>query len=240
MELPREELILRSSVPLRRLANDVVTGSASGCLIDYQGSRILLTVEHATGDQLDWAIQLRFDASIKKTQLYRIGAMNFLTSGVLGTQKLKTVDFAYAKVPSDLKAYRQNISEKQELISEAEISVFAIDFATQPSSEDNYGFAGLVKTDVEMHPNVTFVSSELRAYDSLTYLRTQGDKLVFKLPFNHPGHLEFKGCSGAPIINATGMPVALLTGGSIATNEIYGISLAMYRSPIDILLGKFG
>jgi hypothetical protein len=239
MELPREELILRSSVPLRRLANDVVTGSASGCLIDRHGSRMLLTVEHATGDQLDWAIQLRFDASIKKTQLYRLGAMNFLTSGVLGTQKLKTVDFAYAKVPSDLKAFRQDISEKQELISETEILIFAIDFAT-PSPEDNYGFAGLVKTDVEMHPDVTFVSSELRVYDSLTYLRAEGDNLVFKLPFNHPGHLEFRGCSGAPIINGAGMPVALLTGGSITTNEIYGVSLAMYRAPIDILLGEFG
>jgi hypothetical protein len=233
MELPREELILRSSAPLRRLANDVVTGSASGCLIDRQGSRMLLTVEHATGDELDWAIQLRFDASIKKTQLYRLGAMNFLTSGVLGTQKLKTVDFAYAKVPSNLKAFRQDISEKQELISETEILVFAIDFATQPSSEDNYGFAGLVKTDVEMHPNVTFVSSELRVYDSLTYLRTEGDNLVFKLPFNHPGHLEFRGCSGAPIINGAGMPVALLTGGSITTNEIYGVSVSVRPRPLE-------
>ena len=91
-----------------------------------------------------------------------------------------------------------------------------------------------------MHPNVTFVSSELRVYDSLTYLRTEGDNLVFKLPFNHPGHLEFRGCSGAPIINGAGMPVALLTGGSITTNEIYGVSLAMYRAPNDILLGEFG
>ena len=62
-----------SSVPLFRLNSQrLPTGSASGCLIDYSGKRVLLTVSHATGDQQNWAIQLRYLPS-KGTETYQLG-----------------------------------------------------------------------------------------------------------------------------------------------------------------------
>jgi hypothetical protein len=50
-----------SSVQLNLLnATRIPVEFASGCLIDYHGKRILLTVAHATGNQGNWAVQVRY------------------------------------------------------------------------------------------------------------------------------------------------------------------------------------
>ena len=238
MYTERELSILKSSVPLCRIDDkNNPTSSASGCLVDYCEHRVLLTVEHATGDFGRWAIQLHFDKS-EGTQLYRLGAMNFLESFSMKTGVSTTVDFSYVEVPKDTQPFRQEITENQELVEEYPISAFPIDFKMKPKTDDKFGFAGLVKNQLEDHPTATFLTSELKIYDNLNYLRTDGDTYVFQLPFNHPGHPEFQGCSGAPILNSSGMPIALLTGGCIKNNEIYGVSLQQYRTPIDILVGN--
>jgi len=238
MYTDREKEILKSSVALCRLNDEgFPTSSASGFLVDYCGHRILMTVEHATGDFGQWAIQLNYDTS-KGTQLYRLGAMNFLASFSIETNKANKIDFLYVEIPNDLNAVRQEITEQQEIIQSYPITIYSIDFEEKPSQDDKYGFAGLVKGQLEKHPFVTFFSTELKIYDELRYLRTDGDKYVFELPFNHPGHPEFKSCSGAPIINGKGVPVALLTSGCMKNNEIYGVSLSQYRTPIDILVGN--
>ena len=133
---------------------------------------------------------------------------------------------------------RQEITEQQEIVQSYPITVFLLDFEAKPSKDDQFGFAGLVKGQLEKHPMVTFFASELKIYDGLKYLRTYGDTYVFELPFDHPGYREFKGCSGAPILNGKGNPVALLTGGCIKNNEIYGVSLNHYRTAIDIVVGN--
>lgn len=238
MYTDRELAVLKSSAPLCRINNEgLPSSSASGCIVDYSGHRILLTVEHATGDFGQWAIQLHFDKS-KGTQLYRLGAMNFLAHVSLKTGEEKTIDFAYVEIPKDLEAMRQEITELQEVTKSYPITAFQLDLDEKPSKDDQFAFAGLVKGQLEKHPSVTFFASELKIYDGLKYLRTEGDKYVFELPFNHPGHPEFDGCSGAPILNNGGNPVALLTGGCIKNNEIYGVSLNQYRTPIDILVGN--
>lgn len=234
----RELSILKSSVPLLRIDDkNNPTSSASGCLVDYCEHRVLLTVEHATGDSGRWAIQLHFEKG-KGTQLYGLGAMMFLESVSTKTGESKTVDFSYVEVPKDTQPFRQEINEKGDVDQEYPIMVFPIDFRLEPKKEDKFGFAGLVKNQLENHPTATFLTSELKIYDDLNYLRTDGDTHVFQLPFNHPGHPEFRGCSGAPVLNSSGMPIALLTGGCIKKNEIYGVSLKQYRTPIDILVGN--
>lgn len=233
----RQDEIFRSSVPLCRIGDSGLPSSAaSGCLVDYAGKKLLLSVAHATGDFGDWAIQLRYDPS-NGTKLYRIGPMNFLAKGSLKTRAIDKIDYSYAEVPKDLQAFRQIISDDLKVCGEYPVTAFPIDFDTKATSEDVFGFSGLVKNQIERHTAATILASELKIYDGLKYLRTEGDMLVFKLPFNHPGHPEFEGCSGAPIINGGGMPVALLSGGVISKNEIYGVSLAHYRLPIDILVG---
>ena len=102
-----------SSVQLVRLnSQGLPNGIASGCLIDYSIKRILLTVSHATGDQGNWAIQLKYVPG-KGTCTYQLGTMNFLAKGTLSKPKLENVDFSYVEVPMNIEAYRQEIEARR-------------------------------------------------------------------------------------------------------------------------------
>jgi len=78
-----QERLWLSSVPLVRLNDErQPTAIASGCLIDYCGKRVLFTVSHATGDQKNWAIQLRYVPG-KGIETYQLGAMHFLATSMI-------------------------------------------------------------------------------------------------------------------------------------------------------------
>ena len=105
-----------SSVPLVRLnEQDMPDDIASGCLIDYFGKRLLLTVSHATGDQGRWAILLRYSPS-RGTEHYLLGPMNFLKRGSLSEPEIREVDFSYVEVPPSICAYRQEIEAPANII----------------------------------------------------------------------------------------------------------------------------
>ncbi|MFC7300596.1 hypothetical protein [Cognatiluteimonas weifangensis] len=225
-----------SSAPLVRLGEDSLpNGIASACLVDYRDKRILLTVSHATGDQGNWALQLRYVPQ-KGTQLRQLGAMNFLAKATLSSPKLKDVDFSYVELPQGTVAYRQEIEAPTKVRAEAPITVHAVSLTEMPDPKDRFGFCGMVLPAQEEHFGQTYLSGEIRIYEGLSFLRFSGDYIVFKLPFKHPGHKYFKGCSGAPIINSDGVPVALVCEGSEEEDEILGISLAAYKVAIDIMI----
>jgi len=73
----------------------------------------------------------------------------------------------------------------------------------------------------------------------LTFERSEGDFFVFKLPFPHPGHDSFHGCSGAPIIDSEARVIALLCGGNTQENTVYGISLKKMKAILDIETRRF-
>jgi len=100
-------LLHLASVPLRKLdSNRRPLSAASGCLVDYHGKRLVLTVQHATGDMGNWAIEIRYEPG-RGTQLYQIGSMDFLKVGNLLSGTVSDVDFSYASVPGDLQPMQQ-------------------------------------------------------------------------------------------------------------------------------------
>lgn len=229
--------LLLSSAPLVRIGQDSMpTGAATACLVRYRDKLLLLTVAHATGDQANWALQLRYMPQVG-TQLHRLGAMNFLAKATLTSPVLEDVDFSYVEIPGTTAPYRQEIEAPTNRIkAEAPITVHTLTFSETPDPDDIFGFCGMVMAQREEHFGQQYFSGELRPYVGLKFLRTEGDYHVFKLPFKHPGHVHFRGCSGAPIVNGSGTPVALVCGGSEEHDEIWGISLTRYKVAIDITL----
>ena len=228
-----------SSVPLVRLNEQrLPTVIASGCLIDYAGKRVLLTVSHATGNHGNWAIQLRYVPG-KGAETYLLGAMHFLAKGSLSKPKLDDVDFSYVEVPSTVCSYRQEIEVPSNVVkSETLITIHSSSLKDIPRFGEKFGFCGIVMPTVEKHFAHVYFIGELPVYSGLSFLRTEDDYHVFSLPFPHHGHEYFKGCSGAPILSSSGSLVALVCGGCEKTNEIWGISVRAYKTPIDILVGN--
>lgn len=231
----RQLLLFKSSVPLCRLDDSGQPSSAaSGALVNVNGKRLLLTVEHATGDFGDWAIQIQYESG-KGTTLYRLGAMNFLIRGDINSGKSKTVDFSCVDVPEDIQPVKQEISETFQILGGISTDVHELKFPCKPKSEEIYGFSGFIKGSIEQHPHALILASEAQIYDGLKFIETRnGDVLVFSMPEVHLGHLEFKGCSGSPIISSNGEVIGLLTGGCKSKNEIYGLSLESYRAVLEL------
>lgn len=236
-----QKRLLLSSVPLVRLNSQrLPTGIASGCLINYSGKRLLLTVSHATGDQGNWAIQLRYVPG-KGTETYQLGAMHFLAKGSLSKPMLDDVDFSYIEMPSSVCAYRQEIEAPANVVKfETPITVHTPSLEDVPQPANKFGFYGVVKPTLENHFGQAYFGGEPRIYSGLSFLRTEDDYHVFSLPFSHPGHEHFQGCSGAPILSDTGALVGLVCKGCVRTNEIWAISVRAYKTPIDILVGNVG
>jgi hypothetical protein len=218
---------------LRKLDSEKLpVGMASGCIIDYLGRRLVLSVFHATGKSGRWAIELRYDKDKRLTELYYPGAFNFLGEMILEIPKINEVDFSYTEVPTDLVSYFQHVTLDGKCLIERERHVFKPDFNVSPSLDKVYGFSGQVKGQFDEGLNALVV--EHRTYPGLKYSHTERGYHYFKLPVEHPGHDHFKGCSGAPIIDTARNVVALVCGGNKDKNEVYGIALNKYKMALDI------
>lgn len=228
-----------SSAPLVKVPpGQLPSGHASACLIDYRGKRVLLTAAHSTRSGDPWAVQIKYIPG-KKTELYGLGALHYLREVRLGEEAAgRDIDFAYVVVPDEVAPQRQEIDPvSRKVTDQAPITIHSAPFEAEPTSDDRFGFCGLIKPVQEHHPGQVIISGELRVTGDMTFLRAEDDWLVFKLPTKHPGHEYFRGCSGAPILNGAGLPVALVCWGKEEADEIYGVSLRAYQAAIDILIG---
>ncbi len=234
-----------SSVQLAAI-NDVKlpAGFASGCLMDYFGHRLLLTVAHAAHGGPPLALALGWEPAMRRMKLWKLAELNFLgraqleTGKALGEMDIAEVDFAYVEVPADLEPRLEKVDPQTGHILESRAcKVWPASAIAEPKAGVHYGFAGHTKPSLEDHSllaeDVKFCCTELRVCFPLTLVGQHDDMCAFQLPVEHPGHDFFKGCSGAPIIDEKGRIVALVCQGSIEDSMIYGISLRRYQfSPI--------
>lgn len=138
------------------------------------------------------------------------------------------MDFSYVEVPSNFESFFQKINLNGDILQEIPRKVCPISFE-QPDKDELFGFAGQVLPDfIKGEYGRIYLKTEQKIYTDLKYKGKLNDYYIFELPYNHPGHEYFKGCSGAPIINKCGNVVALVCKGYEETNLIYGIALKEY------------
>jgi len=202
---------------------------ASGCIVNYQGRKFVLSVAHATGEGENWAAEMRHEKG-KGTLLHRFGVTNFVAEYNFTTNTQEDVDFSYSEVQLDFESWFQVLDPSGAIQSEERRAEF--DFARhEPNQDETYAFAGQVQT--EIHAEHQLLVSEMVVYPGLRYERTEGGYHVFRLPVPHPGHEAFQGCSGAPVLDTQGRIVGLVCSGDIGANTITAVSLARYGAAVD-------
>lgn len=224
-----------SNYPIRELGADLMPiNMASACVISYLEKRILLTVHHATGNNGNWVIELEYDPSKSATKIHQLGGMYFLKSINLSTSKTFDVDFSFIEIPDTIEAYHQNINYQTNQVNWSQKRLIGNPyFDEDPRTDTKYCFSGWIRGNKKDDK----LLSENIEYNDLEYIKTEDGYHLFKLPFTHPGHDAFKGCSGAPIMDEDGNIVALVCKGDISTNMVYGISLKRYKIAIDATYG---
>jgi len=225
------------------------SGFASGCLMNYNKQRVLLSVFHAMKEGPQPALFLGWEPTMRRVMLRRVGGFNFLAKAefALGTRledsSFSEIDFSYANVPAEDAPQLQEIDPHTgNILKSRACTIWDESAIAEPDNDSEYGFAGHTMPSLEDHSliaaDVQFCFTELRVCFPLSYLRTEGDMHVFRLPVKHPGHEYFRGCSGAPIIDETGKVVALVCKGDLGDSIIYGISLRRYQVALDIHTGR--
>ena len=103
--MTREEWIdkiVLSSIPRKQInERGMPINYASGCIISYVGKRLLLTVQHATGNMGNWVIEIKYVLG-HGTKGFRLGGMMFLKECNLTTDIWRDIDFSYGYVGSNL------------------------------------------------------------------------------------------------------------------------------------------
>lgn len=231
------EWVLATSVPLRRLdESGVPIAVASGCFVDYGGKRFLLSVQHAVDKgSRNWIVELAYDQATG-TDFFKPRGFNYVAEMTRGSGEIRHIDFCYTEVPDDLVSIFQHITPRGIQVQRPR-HVFRPDLSTVPDRGQIFGFSGQVK--LEMHGTSALVT-EMHVFPGLRYLRTDGEYHVFQLPVSHPGHQQFKGCSGAPIVDMKKRIVALVCDGDTSKNTIRGVSLARYKFAFDFVCGGLG
>lgn len=230
-----------SSVPMRKLSRDGnLIGFASCCLGDYMGHRLMLSAAHQVlsekarqSESGDWAILSKHQQG---RGLYWLPTeVKYLCRVDLSNLQIDYVDFSYAVLTSEVIAYSQQFDHWTGKVTREETkTIHRLNFDAKPRRGLYYGFAGHTKHTIIDCPGSPVFSYEVVVVDDLKYVDTKGDMHFFKLGSKHPGHARFEGCSGAPIISKTGQVVALVCGGRIEDDVIYGVRLSAYKAAVNV------
>lgn len=185
-------------------------------------------------------MQMGYD-KVRGAANYVVGAMNFIMRIDISTAKQTTLDFSYVEIPSDVVPTRHIVDLHGDTVSQEDILVFDAPFDTLPEVGESCSFEGAVKPSTYQNlfnKDRPVYETELMTYEGLNYLRREDDFLVFQLPFKHPGHEWFKGCSGAPILNSSGHPVGLISNGNLDADEIFATALDVLIPVIEATIDQ--
>jgi hypothetical protein len=228
---PNRADLLLASIPLVERGSDgLVIGACSAALVRYRERRVILTVAHSTANEGNWGVVERCEPATGQTRLYQLGAFTYVWKGTIGESSLRPVDVAFVRVPDSLSPIFQRINARtfavEEEVARYELST---ELDLEPRKGTLYGFAGAAEVDMAMRS----VFGDIRTEDSLTLSGSDDDWYYFDLNRPHPGDKYYKGCSGAPILDADLGLVALVAGRRDGTDEIRALRLSRFRSVLD-------
>ncbi|MEC4889223.1 MAG: hypothetical protein RI101_04110 [Nitrospira sp.] len=224
------EWVRVTSIPLKRIGPDnTPIDIASGCFVTCQDRRFILTVSHAVElGSSDWVIELGYD-NTRGAEFYQ-GA-RFCYPGEINrrTGESAGADFAFAEVPADLESAFHLLTPFGLMSAKRQRHVFDLESAGNPDVDELYAFTG------EIYPRLdsSGLTTQPVIYPGLRYVESAGAYHMFRLPVPHPGHDDFGGCSGAPIVDTKGNLVSLVSGGIIEKNVILGIALSRYKFAVE-------
>lgn len=240
-----------SSLSLHALdESNIPIATASGCFVNYKGKQFLLTVSHAILKEGRWGIALEYDFE-KNGLKYYCPKFQWVTLGkiTLDHSNLEypledlvkdstTIDFAYAEIPSEIIAIDEYFDFENSLKYSCPKNVISTDLTDKPQIGVEYSFYGNVRSTINKDKHIILSTPQMAL--SVEYICDFKDLFYrFQLSGIIKDMNDYKGCSGAPIIDEEGKLVSLLTNGLEKSNVILGIKLDKLKIALDIEVNAF-
>lgn len=212
--------IQSSSVTLMGTEAGVITACGSGCLLDSDNRRFLVTTKHFLNSNSDWAILDSRDINRGGSDTWELANINMCEEW----------DIAWSEIPIEFIPTFEDWRADGECKVKKKINVFSVKQIIKPNKNEIYGFSGRIKH--ELITDFKVMACQHHTYPGLKFVNEVDGYYHFRLPVDHPGHIYFKGCSGAPIIDMHKNVVGLVCKGIIEKNIIVCIGLERF---IDII-----
>ncbi len=233
-----------STIPINSidLKTRIPKSMGSGCFVNYKGCLLFLTVLHTVEVETNITHGIVVDYNLEKsgTLLCEVNDFCVCAMGDLWENKVDMIDFAVKKFsismpPCKLLINKNNKGEFERI----DRIPLTSDLNITPTTNETYGFCGLIKGKLMENETVLGLYSTLAYYDNLRYLKSEKCYHIFALENKNYSHKDFQGTSGAPITDSKGNLVSLVMSGcksSTNPNEwlIYGVNLSKLSVVIDV------
>jgi len=230
-------------------------GIGSGCIINFMGKNILLTAAHVTDKNDAGTCIITGQPNINnRAPLYSVGAMTYLnkfdiTKYEEQIEALKNeperieeidfgmIDFSFVTIEEDIQLVQNEMTFKNLKVPLSEKVIIHTQLEKTPNIEKEYCFYGRIK--LEYFKGTAFgniLETQDVVYEGLKFKRKIGNYYEFELPDEIKSHTDFRGTSGAPIMDEKGNLVSLITHGYEGAKNIYGIALASFKSGVEAMI----
>jgi len=208
-------------------------GFGSGCVLQYNGNKYLLSVRHVTDYNLTTTLETNLPPNGSTTPIKPVGGLLYFDQIKLGENVTpkelleelekggEKLDVTFGKIQEPLELLQREIDFGAFRIEAGKKNILEETNITTPSSNDIYGFFGNVRHSY----NGLYLQHVPELKNHLKYHRTTGNFHVFLSPKIIKDKYDYKGCSGAPILDSKGNVVALASQIITGTKLIYGFSI---------------
>ncbi|KGO78798.1 hypothetical protein Q763_16555 [Flavobacterium beibuense F44-8] len=231
-----DELAIKSSIQIYQADKSKMKpeGFGTGCIVKYLGHTLLLSVSHVTNeDGLTTFLETNLQPEKNTTPLKPIGGLVWydvfkVTDGMdltdfqyLIENKAEPIDVTFAKLTEQFELKQPAMDFKYFLIEAGDKLMLDLDYATVPDKNNTYSFYGKIRPEYQG----IYLKMTPTLKNGLKFHRTNGYFHMFLAPEIIKDKDDYRGCSGAPILDSEGRIVALACQIRENTKIIYGFSI---------------
>jgi hypothetical protein len=217
-------------------------GFGTGCMINYRDRIIFISVSHVTiSDDLTTYLETNLPPTNNTTEIHTVGGLMYfdilnLNENIDVNELIQVLEnpmnplditFAEFKTPFNLKQIEINTPEIR--INAGDKEILDIVDIVDPNSNETYGFFGYINPFYDGY----FLGKTPTLKYPLAFHRSKGNMLMFVAKDIIKNSEEYKGCSGAPILDSKGNIVALACMVKVDSKIIYGFSFKECIKLID-------
>lgn len=220
-------------------------GFGSGCIVQYRERHFLLSVAHVTDiANASVCIETGQPAVNQTTPVYNVGAMCYfdeykvappiLEQGVKELEDLLkdpqgTVDATFCEIKEPITLLQPAMDFGDYQIGAGSKAFLVLDEAGRPEQNREYGFFGWVRQAVGEKTIAYQATLKL----GLKYKKTDGRFHIFLAPDIINDADDYRGCSGAPILDDEGKLVGLVCKVHSGTKRVFAFSIDECRRLLD-------
>lgn len=248
-ELTDAELMVLSSIQIYQTlpGDDKAIGFGSGFFADYRDRHFFISVAHVTekGDLDNYLETNIYDKDQRAWIWKKIGGFCYfsLIDGIgvtapedliqlLENEDSQRLDICFAEVKPDIKFIQPAMDFMAFQVPKAEKITLDLNCTAFPDGNERYGFYGKVRHD----PGPRVLKSQPTLKHSLDFHRADDDFYIFLAPEIIVDEYDYKGCSGAPVLDSQGQLVGVASAVRPNTKMIYAFSIQKCKELIDYAL----